>query len=48
MGLLPRAQAIGATVHTLGALLVMVSLAWGAWILRRQYLRLAGDVLREE
>jgi hypothetical protein len=47
MGLLPRAQAIGAAVHKLGALLVLASLAWGAAVLWRQHARIAGDVLHE-
>lgn len=48
MGLLARAQAIGGVTHKLGALVILASLAWGAWVLRRQYPRLAGDVLHEE
>ena len=48
MGLLARAQAIGGVTHKLGALVILASLAWGAWVLRRQYPRLAGDVLHED
>lgn len=48
LGLLARAQAIGGVTHKLGALVILASLAWGAWVLRRQYPRVAGDVLHEE
>jgi len=48
MGLLPRAQFIGALTHKLGALVVLLALVWGAWLLRLQWQRRAGDVLREE
>ena len=48
MGLLPRAQFIGALTHKLGALVVLLALAWAAWLLRLQWRRRAGDVLREE
>lgn len=48
VGLLPRAQMIGGLVHKLGGLTLLLSLAWGAWLLRRQYARLSGDVLHEE
>ena len=48
LGLMPRAQMIGGLIHKIGALLVLLSLGWGAWLLRRQYGRLAGDVLHEE
>jgi hypothetical protein len=41
LDLLARAQRIGAAVHTLGALVVLLSLAWGAWVLRLQRARLA-------
>jgi hypothetical protein len=37
LGLLPKAQIIGAVVHKLGALVVILSLAWGAWVLRVQH-----------
>jgi hypothetical protein len=48
MGLLPKAQLLGGLVHKLGALVVLLALGWGAWVLRRQYARVAGDVLRED
>ncbi|MCJ0765537.1 zinc ribbon domain-containing protein [Variovorax terrae] len=41
LDLLARAQRIGAAVHTLGALVVALSLVWGAWVLRLQRARLA-------
>jgi hypothetical protein len=37
LGLLPKAQIIGAVVHKLGALVVILSLGWGAWVLRVQH-----------
>lgn len=48
MGLLPKAQLIGGLTHKAGALVVVLSLAWGAWLLRRQYPRLADHVLNED
>ncbi|MDO9167152.1 MAG: hypothetical protein Q7U13_13685 [Rhodoferax sp.] len=48
MGLLPKAQLIGGLTHKAGALVVVLSLAWGAWLLRRQYPRLADHVLDED
>lgn len=48
MGMLPKAQLIGGLTHKAGALAVVLSLAWGAWLLRRQYARLAGHVLNED
>ncbi len=48
LGLLTKAQLIGALTHKLGALVLLLALAWGAWLLWRQYPRLAGDVLHEE
>lgn len=48
MGLLPRAQFIGGLTHKLGALVVLLALAWAACLLRLQWRRRAGDVLREE
>jgi hypothetical protein len=48
MGLLPRAQMIGGLTHKLGALVLLLSLAWGAWLLRLQHAQLSGDVLHED
>ena len=48
MGMLKKAQPIGWFVHKLGAATVLLSLAWGGFILRKQYKNLAGDVLYEE
>ena len=48
LGLLPKAQLIGGLVHKLGALVVMVSLGWGAWLLRRQYPQREDHVRQED
>jgi hypothetical protein len=47
VNLLHRAQRIGALVHALGALIVLLALAWGAGVLRLQRRRMAGNVLVE-
>lgn len=47
MGLLQRAPLIGALTHKLGALVLLLSLAWAAWVLVLQRKRIAGDVLQE-
>lgn len=47
LGWLPRAQMIGTLAHKLGGLVVLLSLAWAAWLLRLQYARIDGDVLHE-
>lgn len=39
LDLLPKAQLMGGLTHKLGALVVVLSLAWAAWLLRRCYLR---------
>jgi hypothetical protein len=44
---LAHAQRIGALVHALGVAIVLVALAWGAALLRRQRRRIAGAVLVE-
>jgi hypothetical protein len=48
LGLLSRSQMLGGLTHKFGALLVLLSLAWGAWLLRRQRGRVSGDVLHED
>ena len=48
LGLRPRAPFIGAATHKLGALVVVLSLAWAAWLLVLQRRRIAGEVLLEE
>ena len=48
MGMLPKAQVIGGLTHKLGTAVLLLSLAWGAWVLRLQCPRLSGDVLHEE
>ncbi|MBC7377770.1 MAG: hypothetical protein H7346_10135 [Burkholderiaceae bacterium] len=48
MNAVARAQGIGRATHTLAALVVLLALAWGAWILLRQYGRIAGHVPHEE
>ena len=47
-GLLPKAQLVGALIHKLGALVVLVALAWAAWVLKRQHANGAGDLALEE
>jgi hypothetical protein len=47
-GLLQRAPLLGALVHKLGAAVVLLSLAWAALLLSRQYPRIDGDVLHED
>lgn len=47
MGLRPRAQGIGRLTHTLGALIVLLALAWAGWLLKLQRARLAGEGLDE-
>jgi hypothetical protein len=48
LGLLPKAQFIGALTHKLGAMTVVTALAWGVLVLRLQHARLDGVVLHEE
>jgi len=48
MGLLSKAQLIGALTHKIGALVVVLALAWGTWLLRQQYPRVQGHVVRED
>ena len=48
MGVLAKSQLIGGFTHKLGAAVVLLALAWGAWVLRLQYERVDEDVLREE
>ena len=48
MGMLKKAQTIGWFVHKLGVATVLLSLAWGAFILWKQHKNLAGDLLFEE
>ncbi|WP_296446602.1 hypothetical protein [Rhodoferax sp. UBA5149] len=47
LGLLPKAQLIGGLTHKLGALVLLLALGWGAWLLWRQYLRVV-DYVRDE
>jgi hypothetical protein len=47
-GLLKQAHGIGWFVHKLAAALVLISLAWGGFILLRQHKRLAGGVLNDQ
>jgi hypothetical protein len=48
LGLLHRSQGLGQFIHMTGAVVVLVALAWAAWVLRLQHARLASDVLTEE
>lgn len=47
LGLLPKSPLIGALTHKLGALVVLLALGWGAWLLRRQYPQVAGRSTRK-
>ena len=48
IGWLNRAQFAGAVVHKLGALVLLLALAWAGWALKLQRERAGGDVLFEE
>lgn len=48
LGLLPKSPLIGGLTHKLGALVVLLALGWGAWLLRRQYSRVAGRSTRKD
>ena len=48
LGWLPKAQLLGGLVHKLGALVVLLALAWAAWVLLLQHRRVADDVLMED
>ncbi len=48
MGLRQRAPLIGALTHKLGALVILLALAWAAWVLALQRQRIAGELLHEE
>lgn len=48
LGLLPKAQLIGGLTHKLGALVVVLALGWGAWLLQRQYPRREDHVRQED
>jgi hypothetical protein len=47
LGWLAKSQFIGLLTHKLGALLVLLALGWGAWVLKRQWGNVDGDVVRE-
>ena len=48
LGWLPKAPLIGGLTHKLGALVVLISVAWAAWLLWRQYPRLRDHVMHED
>ena len=48
LGWLPRSQLIGNFTHKLGALVIIVSQLWAAWVLLRQHARIDGAVLNDE
>jgi hypothetical protein len=48
LGLLPKAQLIGGLTHKLGALVVLLALGWGAWLLQRQYPQREDHVRQED
>ena len=47
LGLLPHAQAIGAATHKLGALVVLLAMGWGAWLLVRQHARVGNGAAED-
>ena len=44
LGLLHKAQPIGRGVHVCGFLMMLAALAWGAWLVWRQYVRASSTV----
>jgi hypothetical protein len=48
LGWLGKSQFIGGLTHKLGALVVLLSLAWAAWLLRQQHSRVDGHVRQED
>jgi hypothetical protein len=48
VGLLPKAQLIGALTHKAGALVVLMALGWAGWLLRQQYRRVQDQFVRED
>lgn len=48
MGLVSKAQFLGALVHKLGAIVVLVALGWGVWVLKRQRARLSDAPLVDD
>lgn len=48
MGLRPRAQALGSATHKLGALVLLLALAWAGWVLALQRGRITPAVLHED
>ncbi len=47
VGWLGKSQFIGLLTHKVGALVVLLALGWGAWVLKRQWGNVDGDVVRE-
>ena len=48
LGWLNKSPFIGGLTHALGALVVLMALAWAAWLLRQQYPRLDGFVRQDD
>lgn len=48
LGWLAKSQLIGGLTHKLGALVVLLSLGWAAWLLRQQHSRVDGFVRQED
>jgi hypothetical protein len=48
LGLISKAQLLGGLTHKFGSLVVLLSLTWAAWLLRRQYRRVVYHVIRED
>jgi hypothetical protein len=46
LGLRERAQGIGKAIHAAGAGVVLLALAWGAWVLRLQFAASRGEARR--
>jgi hypothetical protein len=48
LGLLQKSQFIGALVHKIGALTVILALVWGTWVLRLQNSQICSEKLMSE
>lgn len=48
LGLLARAHLLGNLTHRLGALVMLLALGWGAWLLSKQHARVQDRALQED
>lgn len=48
LGLLAKAQLLGNLTHKLGALVMLLALGWGAWLLAKQHARVQDRALQED